>query len=155
MFPGPLGRAQDGRACVYIANYCLFVRDGKTGETCLWGHRKIPSASSKRLSCWAEARHCGGYTVLLSGWQGHGRAATVTLFCGSLLWSLLQGKPWLGEKPDYIKHLTRNLYCLEAQNYDRSDTAGFPTETPAETVPTVGNPQRAFVMRVEAASSSF
>lgn len=93
---------------------------------CLWDlllgwPEASTSSSSKRLSCWAEAGHCGGHTICLSRWQGHGRAATLTLFCGSLLWSLLHGKHWLGEKPDYIKHLTWSLCCLEAQNYDRSE----------------------------------
>lgn len=165
VFPGPLGGAQDGSACVYIANYHLFVRDGKTGP-----RRGVVLSMRPALGVTARFQH----QQALKGWAVGQRPGTAVGTphvsqdgrgtAGQQLWPFTAGAffgVYYRGSPGWVRNLiTSNIshgtfiawkprITIEVTQQD------FQGRLQPRRYLRWGNPQRAFVMRTEAASSSF
>lgn len=112
LFPGPLG-VQDGSACVYIANYCLFVRDGKTGP-----RRGVVLSGKPALGVTGSFQH----QQALKGWAVRHRLGTVAGtshvsqdsrgMAGQQLWPVFVGAfgVYYRESPGWVKNpITSNV----------------------------------------------
>lgn len=164
---GPLG-VEDGRACVYIANHCRFVRDGKTGP-----RRGVVLSVRPALGVTGSFQ----YQQALKGWAVGQRAGTAAGTphvsqdgrgtAGQQLWPFFVGAffgvYYMGSTGWVKNPITSNIshgafiawkprITIEVKRQARLRI--FNGDSTWDGTRWWGNPQRAFVMRAEAAPSS-